>query len=177
MEENNAHTPASFVSLLSSLSTPDNQVRAEAEQQYEALKTSGGFLPFSLLTVRASLTHSLTHSLTASVTPHSSTDPFTHSCKCTRLSSHWLLTRATHSLTHSFHITSPPTHSLTHSLTHCPHYLSARNVMPACPLYHTRPPSRPRCPTTSANWPPCCCVASSSRTRTARTRSCPRVGE
>jgi hypothetical protein len=162
MEENNAHTPASFVSLLSSLSTPDNQVRAEAEQQYEALKTSGGFLPFSLLTVRASLTHSLTHSLTASVTPHSSTDPVTHSC---------------HSLTHSFHITSPPTHSLTHSLTHCPHYLSARNVMPACPLYHTRPPSRPRCPTTSANWPPCCCVASSSRTRTARTRSCPRVGE
>jgi hypothetical protein len=120
MEENNAHTPASFVSLLSSLSTPDNQVRAEAEQQYEALKTSGGFLPFSLLTVRASLTHTLTHSLTASVTPHSSTDPFTHSCKCTRLSSHWLLTRATHSLTHSFHITSPPTHSLTHSLSPLP---------------------------------------------------------
>ena len=50
MEEN--LTADSFVNLLSSLSTPDNQVRAAAEQQYEALKEQpDGFLAFSLLAV------------------------------------------------------------------------------------------------------------------------------
>jgi hypothetical protein len=49
MEEDPA---TSFVNLLASLSVPDNQVRAAAEQQYEALKEhTDGFLPFSLLTV------------------------------------------------------------------------------------------------------------------------------
>ena len=50
MEENS--NMATFVDLLGNLSTPDNQVRAAAEQQYEELKTHpDGYLPFSLLTV------------------------------------------------------------------------------------------------------------------------------